>query len=104
MYYLYILECADKTLYAGITTDLERRIAEHNGAKIGAKYTFARRPVKLVYCQKFKNRSAASKAEAQIKNLKKIEKLKLIGKYEEYPRPAQKKRFPESARRKKRAR
>jgi putative endonuclease len=77
-YFVYILECADQTLYAGITTDLKRRIAEHNNSKLGAKYTSARRPVKLVYSKKFKNRSLASKAEAEIKKLKKSEKLKLI--------------------------
>jgi putative endonuclease len=81
MYHLYILECADKTLYTGITTDLARRMAEHNGAKLGAKYTFARRPVRLVCFQKFKNRSAALKAEARIKKLKRSEKLELIGRY-----------------------
>lgn len=78
MYYLYILKCADKTLYTGITTDLERRVLEHNENKLGAKYTSARRPVKLVYSKKFKNRSTASKAESQIKKLTKSEKLKLI--------------------------
>ena len=78
MYYLYILECADQTLYTGITTDLSRRIAEHSDRKIGAKYTATRRPVKLVYSRKFKNRSSASKAEARIKNLKKSKKLELI--------------------------
>jgi len=77
-YYLYILECADKTLYTGITTDLKRRIAEHGGAKLGAKYTCVRRPVRLVYSKKFKNRSSASKEEARIKKLKKTEKLELI--------------------------
>ena len=60
MYYLYILKCADKTLYTGITTDLKRRIGEHNCSKLGAKYTTSRRPVKLVYYKKFKNRSVAS--------------------------------------------
>ncbi|MFA5871186.1 MAG: GIY-YIG nuclease family protein [Parcubacteria group bacterium] len=54
MYYLYILECADKTLYTGITTNLARRIAEHNDSKLGAKYTFARRPVKLAYSKNLK--------------------------------------------------
>jgi|WetSurMetagenome_2_1015567.scaffolds.fasta_scaffold137622_5 putative endonuclease len=81
MYHLYILECADKTLYTGITTDIARRVAEHSRSELGAKYTAARRPVKLKYCQKFKNRSAASKAEARIKKLKKSEKLELIMKY-----------------------
>jgi putative endonuclease len=78
MYYLYILECADRTLYTGITTDLPRRITEHNDRKLGAKYTATRRPVKLVYSKKFKNRSAASRAEAGIKKLRRPEKLKLI--------------------------
>jgi putative endonuclease len=78
MYYLYILECADKTLYTGITTDIARRVAEHGSSALGAKYTSARRPVKLVYAQKFKNRSVASKEESRIKKLKKSEKLKLI--------------------------
>lgn len=80
MYYLYILECADKTLYTGITTDLARRIGEHGGAKLGAKYTASRRPVKLAYSKKFKDRSAASKAEARIKKLTKSQKLELVNK------------------------
>jgi putative endonuclease len=80
LYYLYILECADKTLYTGITTDLKRRVGEHNGAKLGAKYTAARRPVKLVYSKKFKDRSLASQAEAQVKKLSRSLKLKLIKK------------------------
>ena len=84
MYYLYILECADKTLYTGITTDLERRVLEHNEKKLGAKYTSARRPVKLVYSKKFKNRSLASKAESQIKKLGKAEKAELT---KSYPQP-----------------
>ena len=78
MYYLYILECADKTLYTGITTDLQRRIAEHNDTKLGAKYTASRRPVTVVYAKKFKNRSLASKAEARIKKLTKEQKLELV--------------------------
>lgn len=80
MYYLYILKCADRTLYTGITTDLKRRVIEHNSTKLGAKYTSSRRPVKLVYSKKFKNRSTASREEARIKKLKKVEKLKLINK------------------------
>jgi len=79
MYYLYILECADKTLYTGITTDLERRIGEHNKTKLGAKYTSSRRPVKLVYSKRFKNRALASKEEARIKKLKKAQKIEMIG-------------------------
>jgi putative endonuclease len=81
MYYLYILECADKTLYTGITTDLARRIVEHGSSKLGSKYTSARRPVKIVYSRKFKNRSAASKEEARIKKLNKPQKLELVKKF-----------------------
>ena len=78
MYYLYILQCADKSLYAGITVDLARRVNEHNNSKLGAKYTMARRPVKIVYSKKFRNRSLASKAEIQIKKLSREEKVELI--------------------------
>jgi putative endonuclease len=80
MYYLYILKCADKSLYTGITTDLRRRVAEHNGGKLGAKYTFSRRPVKMVFSKKFKSRSAVSKEETRIKKLKRHQKLELIKK------------------------
>jgi len=80
MYYLYILKCADKTLYTGITVDLKRRIKEHNTSKLGAKYTSTRRPVELIYSKKFRNRSLASKKENQIKNLSRKEKLELIKK------------------------
>lgn len=77
-YTLYILRCADETLYTGITVDLERRVREHNTSTRGAKYTRGRRPVKLVYSQNFKNRSAASMAEARVKQLSRAEKLALI--------------------------
>ena len=80
MYYLYILQCADKTLYTGITTDLERRVAEHNGNKMGAKYTAARRPVKLVFFREFHNRSAACQEEIKVKKLSRTEKIALIEK------------------------
>jgi putative endonuclease len=78
MYYLYILKCTDKTLYTGITTDLKRRVVEHNGGNLGAKYTHSRRPVKLVYSKKFKNRSTASREESRIKKLSRSAKLSLI--------------------------
>lgn len=79
MYYLYILQCADKTLYTGITADLARRIKEHNTSALGAKYTRPRRPVKLAYSHKFKTRSAAARAECKMKKLSRAEKLKVIG-------------------------
>jgi putative endonuclease len=79
MWQAYILECADKTLYAGSTSDLARRVREHNGLASGAKYTRSRRPVKVVYAKKFRDRSAAAKEESQIKKLSRREKLDLIG-------------------------
>jgi len=78
MYYLYILKCADGTLYTGITTDLSRRLEEHNSSPRGAKYTAARRPVQLVFSKKFRRRSTAAQAEARIKKLSRAEKIKLI--------------------------
>jgi len=79
MYYVYILKCADDTLYTGITTELTRRIAEHNGSAKGAKYTRVRRPVKLVYSEVHDDRSTASKREYEIKKkMTRKEKLKMI--------------------------
>jgi putative endonuclease len=80
MYFVYILKCADKTLYTGICVDLKKRLNEHNTSNLGAKYTRSRRPVKLVYSKKYRNRSTASKAEVQIKKLARQDKLKLIKK------------------------
>jgi putative endonuclease len=67
-YFVYMLECSDGTLYTGITTDLVRRLDEHNNSTKGAKYTRARRPVVLVYQEQHFNRSEASKREFFIKN------------------------------------
>lgn len=78
MYFLYILQCADNTFYTGITTNLERRINEHNNSKLGAKYTKVRRPVKLIYSKEFENRSVASKEESRIKKLSRQEKINLL--------------------------
>jgi len=80
VYYIYIIKCADNTLYTGITTDVKRRIEEHNSSKIGAKFTKGRRPVKLVYSKKMKDKSSALKEEYRIKQLSKGEKIKLIKK------------------------
>lgn len=77
MYFVYILQCSDNSFYTGITTNLDRRIKEHNTSKVGAKYTKARRPVKLIYSKQFNNRSEASIEEARIKKLSRIEKLNL---------------------------
>lgn len=81
MYYLYILRCSDKILYTGITTDIARRVGEHNSSGLGAKYTRARRPVKLVYSKKFKTRSAAAREESRVKKLPRIQKLKLVNQW-----------------------
>lgn len=78
MYYLYIIKCADKTLYTGIAKDVNKRVIEHNTSDLGAKYTKVRRPVKLVYTKRFRSRSTAMKAEAKIKKLSRAEKLELI--------------------------
>ena len=77
-WFIYILECSDKTLYTGITTDLYRRIDEHNKSEKGAKYTKARRPVRMVYFEPSENRSTASKREKEIKNLTRKAKMVLI--------------------------
>ncbi|MGB5868199.1 MAG: GIY-YIG nuclease family protein [Arcobacteraceae bacterium] len=77
-YFVYILECSDKSLYTGITTNVEKRLNEHNNSPKGAKYTKARRPVKLVYSEPSEDRSSASKREYAIKKLTRIKKLQLI--------------------------
>jgi putative endonuclease len=77
MWYVYILKCANNSLYTGITTDIERRLKEHNTSKRGAKYTRNKRPVILLKSFEFENRSTASKEEYRIKQLTREEKLKL---------------------------
>jgi len=79
MYKIYILKCSDNTLYTWITTDLEKRLKQHNWEILWwAKYTRIRQPVELVYFEEAENRSEASKREYKIKKLKREEKLKLI--------------------------
>ena len=77
MYYVYILRCADGTLYTGSTTDPQRRLAQHNRGT-GAKYTRSRRPVELVYTEQAQSWSGALKREAAIKKLRRGEKDRLI--------------------------
>ncbi|EJP6472160.1 GIY-YIG nuclease family protein [Clostridium botulinum] len=77
MAYVYIVECRDKTLYTGWTTDVERRVSQHNKGK-GAKYTRARRPVVLKYCEKFDTNREAMKREGEIKKLSRQDKIKLF--------------------------
>jgi putative endonuclease len=78
MYHVYILECADKTLYVGSTNNLEKRLREHNELKSGAHYTKIRRPVKLVYSEKVGTIGEARKREAEIKSWTREKKLELI--------------------------
>jgi putative endonuclease len=77
-YYVYIIKCADKTLYTGFTNDLEKRVKTHNEGKAAAKYTRARRPVDLVYYEKFRTKSQAFKREWKIKQLRRSQKLALL--------------------------
>ncbi len=77
-WHVYMVECADGTLYSGITTDLDRRISEHNDSVKGAKYTRAKRPVRLVYSEQYLDRSTASKREYELKQLSREEKKELF--------------------------
>lgn len=76
-YFVYILKCADKSLYTGITTDVKRRFAEHKSGK-GGHYTRSRKAIKIVYMERRKDRSSALKRESQIKKLTRENKLILI--------------------------
>lgn len=79
MYYLYILECTDHSLYTGITDDIQKRLKVHEAGK-GSKYVRARLPFKLVYQEEVGDRSEASKREYKVKRLSRREKLALINK------------------------
>ena len=76
MWYVYIVRCADRTLYTGVARDLSARLAAHNAGR-GAKYTRARLPVKLIYQETVANRSAAQRREHAIKRLSRAEKRAL---------------------------
>lgn len=78
-HFVYILECADKTLYAGWTTSPEKRLKTHNEGK-GAKYTKSRLPVSLLYYEQFSSKSEALRREWEIKKLTREKKLELITK------------------------
>ena len=77
-WFLYVVKCQDTSLYTGITTDITRRLKEHN-AKKGAFYTKNKTPVELVYQESMLNQSEARKREAAIKQLTRKQKLKLVG-------------------------
>ncbi|MBI1754697.1 GIY-YIG nuclease family protein [Candidatus Azambacteria bacterium] len=76
-HFVYMLKCADGTLYVGSTNDLAKRVLQHNSAKAGAHYTKIRRPVKLVYSETAKTFSAARRREAEIKSWRREKKLSL---------------------------
>jgi putative endonuclease len=77
-WFVYMLRCADNSLYTGVTTDVERRVVEHNAKKSVTKYTRVRQPVSVAYQEKAESRSEACKREAQLKKLKKHEKEILV--------------------------
>jgi putative endonuclease len=79
MFYVYILECVDSTLYVGSTNDLEKRLHSHNHLKSGAHYTKIRRPVVLKYSEKCRTYAKVRRREGEIKALTRKEKLELIG-------------------------
>ncbi len=79
-WFVYILECADKTFYIGITNNLEKRLKAHNGTKSGAHYTKIRRPVELRYFEVLKTKSEALKREFVLKRLSRAEKVLLCKK------------------------
>lgn len=78
-WYVYMVECADRSLYTGIARDVPRRVAEHNEGRAAARYTRARRPVRLAWLEAAADRGAACRREAAIKKLPRAEKLRLIG-------------------------
>lgn len=76
-WFVYIIECKDKSLYVGITKEVDERIKAHNLGQ-GCYYTKYRRPVKLLFCEQHDNRSSATKREIEIKKFSRIKKLNLI--------------------------
>ena len=77
-HWVYVLECSDGSFYTGYTTDVERRVAEHDAGE-GAKYTRGRTPVELVHSERFETRSAAMSREYEIKQFGRTEKERLVG-------------------------
>ncbi|MDH5407081.1 MAG: GIY-YIG nuclease family protein [Gammaproteobacteria bacterium] len=82
MWYVYILRCADNSLYAGVTTEPQRRLQEHNvDNKLGARYTRARRPVEMVYQEECGSRSEACQRESEIKKMTRTAKEQLVSSF-----------------------
>ena len=87
-WFVYVLRCADDTLYAGITTEPLRRVDEHNTDNaLGARYTRSRRPVRLVYSEELDSRSAAAKREAELNKMGRQQKLALVSGYKAIATP-----------------
>jgi len=80
-HHVYVIECADGSLYTGYTTDVKRRVAEHDAGE-GAKYTRGRTPVTLRHVESFDSRSAALSREHAIKSLSRAEKERLVGEHD----------------------
>ncbi len=78
MWWMYVVECSDGTLYTGVTKDIDRRVHEHNNTKRGAKYTRSRRPVTVVYRKPYSDWSEVLREEYKFKNLTRREKLRII--------------------------
>lgn len=89
MYYVYLLECADKSIYTGITTDVLRRFAEHQSGK-AAHYTRAHKAVKILYTEEHPDRGSALKREAEIKKWPRLKKLTFIAQNSQIRRKSQK--------------
>ncbi|MGF7060455.1 GIY-YIG nuclease family protein [Brassicibacter mesophilus] len=82
MNYVYIVECSDGTFYTGWTTDINRRIIEHNEGK-GAKYTRGRNPIILKHLEEYDTKRQAMKRECEIKKLSREQKIELINAYKD---------------------
>ena len=78
VYFVYMVECSDGTYYTGYTTDLEKRIKEHNNSKRGAWYTRYKRPVRVAWCKEYRYFKRAFLAEKRIKSLTRGQKEKLV--------------------------
>ena len=78
-WFVYIIESTDGSLYTGVTTDIDRRFGEHRDKRTGARFFRGRKPLRVVYSENHPDRSSAQKREADIKKLKRKEKLELIG-------------------------
>jgi putative endonuclease len=81
LYFIYVLECADRTFYTGYTNNVEKRVNDHNNGRAGARYTRGRRPVKVVYVEAVATLSIALQREAEIKKLSRAQKMLLLKGY-----------------------